>query len=85
MLVDFYSDFIEVKNLEENTSSPAIQFLMEQVSKYDIPNIAVTDTGPQFSSEEFCQFTVNWVLVHMSSSPHHHKANTKVESAAKIA
>ena len=85
MLVDFYSDFIEVKKLEENTSSSVIEFLKEQFSRYGIPDTVVTDNGPQFSSQEFRQFTLNWEFVHVSSSPHHHKSNAKVESAVKIA
>jgi len=85
VLVDFYSDFIEVKKLEENTSSSVIEFLKEQFSRYGIPDTVVTDNGPQFSSQEFHQFTLKWEFVHVSSSPHHHKSNGKVESAVKIA
>ena len=36
VLVDFYSDFIEVKQLQENTSSSVIEFLKEQFSRYRI-------------------------------------------------
>lgn len=83
--MDFYSDFIEVKKLEENTSSSVIEFLKEQFSRYGIPDTVVTDNGPQFSSQEFRQFSHDWEFVHVSSSPHHHKANGKVASGVKIA
>ena len=56
-----------------------------QFSRYGILDTVVTDNGPQFSSQEFRQFTLNWEFVHVSSSPHHHKSNAKVESAVKIA
>ena len=85
VLVDFYSDFIEVKKLEENTSSSVVEFLKEQFSRYGIPDSLVTDNGPQFSSQEFRQFALDWEFVHVTSSPHHHKANGKVESAVKTA
>ena len=85
VLVDFYSDFIEVKKLEENTSSSVIEFLKEQFSRYGTLDTVVTDNGPQFSHQESHQFTLNWEFVHVSSSPHHHKSNGKVESAVKIA
>jgi len=71
--------------LEENTSSSVIEFLKEHFSRYGIPGTGVTDNGPQFSSQEFHQFTLNWEFAHMSSSAHHHKSNGKVESAVKIA
>ena len=58
-LVDFYSDFIEVKKLEENTSSSVIEFFKEQLSRYGIPDTVVTDNGPQFSSQEIRHFTLN--------------------------
>lgn len=71
--------------MEENTSSSVIEFLKEQFSRYGIPDKVVTDNGPQFSSQELCQFTLNWEFVKVSSSPHHHKGNGKVESAVKTA
>ena len=85
VIVDFYSDFIEVKMLEENTSSAVIEFLKEQFSRHGLPDILVTDNGPQFTSQEFMQFTHSWEFVHVSSSPHHHKSNGKVEAAVKVA
>ena len=85
MLVDFYSDFTEVKKLEENTSSSVVEFLKEQFSRYGIPDSLATDNGPQFSSQEFRQFALDWEFVHVTSSPHHHKANGKVKSAVKTA
>ena len=42
VLVDFYSDFIEAKQLEENTSSSVIEFLKEQFSRYGIPDTIKT-------------------------------------------
>ena len=85
VLVDFYSDFIEVKKSEESTSSSVVEFVKEQFSRYGIPDSLGTDNGAQFSSQEFCQFALDWEFVHVTSSPHHHKANGKVESALKTA
>ena len=85
VLVDFFSDFIEVKHLQENTSSVVIEFLKEQFSRYGIPDTLITDNGPQFTSDEFRHFLRDWEFLHVSSSPHHHKSNGKVESAVKVA
>ena len=38
VVVDVYSDFIEVKMLQENTSSAVIEFLKEQFSRHGIPD-----------------------------------------------
>ena len=85
VIVDSYSDFIEVKMLEENTLSTVIKFLKEQFSKHGLSDILVTDNGRQFTSQELKQFTHSWEFVHVSSSPHHHKSNGKVEAAVKVA
>ena len=45
VLVDFFSDFIEVKHLQENTSSVVIEFLKEQFSRYGIPDTLITDNA----------------------------------------
>ena len=84
VLVDFYSDFMEVQKLEENTSSSVIEFFKEQFSRQGIPDILTTDNAPQFTSHEFHQFSVDWGFTHISSSPHHHRSNEKAESAVKI-
>jgi hypothetical protein len=45
----------------------------------------MTDNGPQFSSEEFHQFSVTWEFEHKTSSPHFPQSNGKVENAVKTA
>ena len=69
VVVDFCSDFIEGKMLQENTSSAVIEFLKEQFSRHGIPDTLVTDNGLQFTSQDFKQFTHSWEFVHVSSSP----------------
>ena len=67
VLVDLYSDFIEVKDLHENTSTAVIEFLKEQFSRYGIPDTLATDNGPQFISQKFRQFSQDWEFLHVSS------------------
>ena len=85
VLVDYYSDYIEVSPLTDTTSSSIIKFLKVQFSRHGIPDVLVSDNGPQYISNEFVQFANEGELRHVSSSPHHQKANGKAESAVKIA
>ena len=62
-----------------------IEFLKEQFSRYGIPDTLVTDNSPQFTSEDFQQFSRDWEFLYVSSSLHHHRLNGKVESAVKVA
>jgi len=82
VLVDYYSDFVEVQEVADTTSPTIIQFLKEQFSRHGIPDVLVSDNGSQLVSREFRRFTEEWKFKHVMSSPHHHKSNGKAESAA---
>ena len=84
VLVDYFSDFVEVEELNVNTTSSVVKFLKKQFSRHGIPDTVVSDNAPQYTSYEFKQFSREWEFVHVTSSPHHHKANGKAESAVKI-
>ena len=84
ILVYYYSDFVEVQQVADTASPTIIQFLKEQFSRHGIPDILVSDNGPQLISHEFRQFAEEWEFKHVTSSVHHHKANGKAESAVKV-
>ena len=84
VVVDYYSDFVEVQEIADTTSSTIIQFLKEQFSRHGIPDVLVSDNGSQLVSHEFRRFAEEWEFKHVTSSPHHHKSNGKAESAVKV-
>ena len=80
-VVDYFSDFIEVRELQDTTSTSVIQALKKHFSRHGIPDTVVSDNGSQFSSQEF---SFPWEFSHATSSPHHPKSNGKAESSVKI-
>lgn len=62
--------------------------MIEQVKQifanHGIPITLISDNGPNYASVEFTDFTHDWDIQHVTSSPHHPKANSKAESAVKI-
>ena len=60
VLVDYYSAFVEVDLLRNTNSSAVIKFLKAQFSRQGIPNVLVTDNGPQSISGEFSEFATQW-------------------------
>ena len=78
-VVDYFSDFIEVSELQDTTSTSVIQALKEQFSRHGIPDTVVSDNGSQFSSQEFHEFALSWEFNHVTSSPHHRKSNGKAD------
>lgn len=80
IVVDYYSKFIEISNLNMNTtSSNVITNLKSIFSRQGIPKELCSDSGPQFTSSEFKTFANSWDFKHTLSSPHHHQSNGMVE------
>ena len=51
--VDHYSNFIEMDQLTETTSHTTIKTLKKQFSRHGIPDVLISDNGPQYLSDEF--------------------------------
>ena len=58
--------------------------MKKQFSRHGIPDILASVNGPQLVSHEFKRFAEEWEFKNVMSSPHHHKANGKAESAVKV-
>ena len=69
-VVDYFSDFIEVSELQDTTSTSVIQALKEQFNRHGIPDTVVSDNGSQFSSQEFYEFALSWEFSHVTSHLH---------------
>ena len=54
--VDYYSNFWEIDYLPSTKSSVVIRKLKSQFARYGIPEIVMSDNGPQYSSYEFKKF-----------------------------
>jgi hypothetical protein len=75
--VDYYSSFIEVDPLQDITSRSVIMRLKAQFARHGIPQVLVTDNGPQFLADEFRSFSKQWEFTHAKSSPYHPQGNGK--------
>ena len=56
VLVDYYSNFIEVDDLKATTGAKVITRCKSQFACHSIPDIYFTDNGPQFSSQILREF-----------------------------
>ena len=85
VVIDYYSEFIEVEALKEDTKSETVIVrLTKMFAVHGIPDKLVTDNGPQFISHKFKQFATNLHFTHVTTSPHHHKANVWLNSQIKL-
>ena len=84
VVVDYYSNYIEVERVSSTASRPVIQALKVTFARHGIPECVVSDNGPAFASAEFKQFAEQWEFQHITTSPHYPQSNGKAESAVKI-
>ena len=60
IVADYYSRWLEIRRLNDQSSSRVISVLKELFSTHGIPDIIVSDNGPQFSSDAFRLFTTEY-------------------------
>ena len=82
-VVDYYSRFIEIAKLSSTTSRGVINHLKSIFTRHGIPQIVVSDNGPQYLSSEFSQFARDNKYNHITSSPHFPQANRESERAVQ--
>ena len=81
--VDYYSGFWEADAPPNTTSRDVINKLKAHFARYGIPDVCISDNGPQFSSDEFKAFCNNWLFEHNTSSPGYPQSKGKAEQAVK--
>ena len=79
LIVDYYSRYFEVSQLEDTTSRTVITHTKSIFARHGIPRFLRSDNGPQFSSAEFKSFGSEWGFTHETTSPYHPQANGLAE------
>jgi len=83
LVVDYYSRFIEVIKLTTTTFKSVIEALHSIFSHYGIPEILISDNGPQYSPNEFAAFAKLYNFHHSTSSPLFPQSNGQAERAVQ--
>ena len=85
LIVDYFSGFWEVEPLQSTLSSDVIKKMKMHFARYDIPDVVVSDNGPQFAAQEFQHFSKTWQFQLNTTSPHYPTRNGKAGNAVKAA
>ena len=83
VVIDYFSNYLEVCRLQQLTSAAVIRSLSEQFARWGVPDTLVSDNGRQFSSAEFATFAREWGFHHITSSPRYPQSNGKAENAVR--
>ena len=83
LIVDYCSRFIEISKLNRTTADEDIVHTKSTSARHRIPEIVVSDNGPQYSSEAFAKFAHKYQFDHVTSSPCHPQSNGEAECAVQ--
>lgn len=79
MVVDYFSRYPELALLSSTSSSAVIVQMKSVFARHGIPEMVVTDNGPQFVSAEFAAFAASYGFYHVTSSPRYPQSNGAAE------
>lgn len=77
--------FLEILHLPTTTSSQVVMRLKATFARYGIPEVLVSDNGPQLASTEMKDFSKECDFTHVTSSPHFPQSSGHAERAVQIA
>lgn len=77
--VDYFSGYLMVDRLPSITSQAVESALTRNFQKFGLFETLMTDNGPCFASQAFSQFCNKMDVHHITSSPHYHQSNGRVE------
>ena len=84
ILVDYYSNFIEIAPLQHDTKSiTVIKHIKANIARYGIMETLISDNGPQFVSDAFAKFVKAYGIKHVTSSPTYPQSNGLAEKAVQ--
>ncbi|UYV83042.1 K02A2.6-like [Cordylochernes scorpioides] len=87
VVVDYFSRFIEVVRLTKLSSEAVVDQCKAIFARHGIPDIVISDNGPQFrpsTTSAFTKFASEVGFRHITSSPKHPQSNGQAEAALKI-
>ncbi|XP_044167255.1 uncharacterized protein K02A2.6-like [Acropora millepora] len=85
IVVDYYSRFFEIAPLKSTTTENAINHLKSFFRRHGIPDITISDNGPQFAAATFSKFAEEWGFTHLTSSPQYPQSDGEVGRAVNTA
>ena len=81
LIIDYFSRYIEVAHLREATANTVISALKKAWGRHGIPEVVMSDNGPQYACALFKEFTREYGFTHITSSPRNPQANGEAERA----
>ena len=84
IIVDYFSRYIEIARLANESVGEVVRHTKSIFARHGIPEIVVSDNGPQFTSSTFKDFANKYKFIHHTSSPYHPQGNGEAERAIRM-
>ena len=81
--MDYFSRYVEVAQLSPTRSVDVVKHLKSTFARHGIPEILVTDNGPQFAGAHMTAFARDYEFEHATSSPRYPQSNGEAERAVQ--
>lgn len=85
IVVDAYSKWIKAISMPSITSETVIKALHRNFATHGLPDVMVSDNGPQLMSAPFQSYLAGLGIRHATITPYHPAANGLVERAIRSA
>ena len=85
VVVDNLTKYWDLEQLNDTDAEYTILQIKKIFAWQGVPEVVISDNGPQYASKEFKEFSEKWNFHHYTSSPHHPKGNGTGEVAVKQA
>ena len=83
LVVDYFSRFPELAKLTTTTSASVIAALKNMLLQHGIPEVLISDNGPQLIASEMKAFASSYSFEHVTKSPHYPQSNGQVACTVK--
>ena len=84
-MTDYYSKFPIVKKVSSGQSTGQMIAKLTKcvMSEQGIPKVIISDSGPQYDSHSYKQFSEEWGFQHITSSPRYPQSQTVKNTLGK--
>ncbi|CAB4019464.1 sec1 family domain-containing 2 [Paramuricea clavata] len=83
LVVDYFLRYFEIAKLPDIKSSTLVTYMKSIFARHGIPREVKSDNGPQYTSQEFGNFSQEWNFQHATTSPYHPQANGLAERSVQ--
>ncbi|XP_060542427.1 uncharacterized protein K02A2.6-like [Pantherophis guttatus] len=85
VVVDAFSKWLEIKLMKATTTDTTIRELRQLFATHGLPDILVSDNGPQFTATQFEGYLAGLGIRHVLSAPFHPASNGQAERFVRSA